>query len=146
MGFSFKSWNVAGGHRSKTMGKTAGGQGNIFCTKTWTFCNFLPSVSWSVCRSQFGHTAPPCLLPKHKWYQSPLQDVQWTPQVNIDIVWMDEWMCSTVDDHYCWCSIENAVMSEKPVSRVLCLTCAFVFLGPALWRIAPQRAVPFTGA
>lgn len=42
-------------------------------------------VSWQVCGSQFGHTAPPCLLPRPQWYQSPPQDVHWAPQVKMGI-------------------------------------------------------------
>lgn len=43
------------------------------------------SVSRSVCWSQSGHAVPPCLLPRHKRHQGPLQDVRRAPEVSMSV-------------------------------------------------------------
>lgn len=104
-----------------------------------------------MCGSQFGHTATPRLLPRHKRHQSPLQDVQWTPKVIMDII---KWMYCITVDIWCWCTINNnkwylIFQWKRPPTSVFPTTRPFslsMFVGPALWRIAPQRPVPFSGA
>lgn len=79
-------------------------------------------MSRSVCGSKYGHTASPRFLPRHKWNQSELQDVQWTPQVNPDIIKL----CNVF---YCW----YAVMLPQKAScqHYVLHVCVFLHCRPS---------------
>lgn len=58
-------------------------------------------VSRSVRRSERRHAAPPCFLPRHKWDQSPREDVRRTPQVGVA---MNTQRRQEAAPHVCLCS------------------------------------------